>query len=1010
MKKILIAVVLGFVALVAVGSAILSQMDFDKYKPQIAALVKEKTGYDVTFNGTFSVSLIPLPHVTLRDVSVVNAGSALAQFGEIDVRVALLPLLSKSIEVDSLVFNAPVITLEKDKNGRGNWEMVKAQSSGNSSATADTSSDSAPGKVSLDDLRITDGRVSITDKATGQVQTIALPALRGRADSLNGPFAVKGDVVLNDTLQLGLNLTSGELGRTGHPTPVQGTVTVGDDAGTADFEGVVQTAPVLDVQGDLDVSADKLSALMTAIQGQAASLPSDLDRPVSLNGKIKMTDGSLRINDVKIGAAGVEWAGMIAANGLTGNAPKQYAVNLDSKTKSNAGGLTTLLAGSDIKLVANADDSGAIVIERAQIAATGTKMDVTGRYTPATGAGTKPSLALRGAIDRLDVDALTKLGADAVGTEGKIAAAAKSATSDTKTMGFSLPMNIQTDLTIGALRVQGKDVTDVVATVSGQGNRLQINRLAAKTVANTSVQASGVIGDTQTLSGLDIKASGQTGDVESLLAAFGQKAPDLKTKIGAASFDGAVKGSLSSMDFDGTVNALSAKVNARGKAAGLPDAVTLSNVTFGLQHPNLVKAVQIVSPDFNGDAFLQSSVDMRAGLEMADKVINVTSLSGKIGPLRVASAAIKVDQSGSVPAITGRIALDELELPSNAKSSAGGGASSGGKASSGAGRWSTAPMQLDWLRSAVVDMEVSAKAITQGQWRLTNASTKVSMRDGTLNVPSLQAGLFGGSIDLKGKLSQSGGGTVSTEWSGGAQNIQAGSLLAALQSRSSSVLDGTIDSFRFDVSGSGGSQAALVKSLEGELKASGRNIVIRGVDIQKLAAGFSGGFNAMSAITGLLDSTMNGGATRFDVLQATMPISNGVVTMSPVYLDSTLTRFDVTGNVDLPAWYMDVKNEVIIKDPADAPKLNMVFRGPIDKPVRSVAQTAVQDYLQRKLGKKLDSFLQKKGLGGLLGGGTQQAPADTTAPATGTSDTTTQQPSAAPTPEKAAEDLLKSLF
>lgn len=1007
MKKILIAVVFGFIALIAVGSVILSQMDLDKYKPQIAKLVKDKTGYDVTFNGAFSVSLLPLPHATLRDVQVENGGSALASFGEIDLRVALLPLLNKTVEVDSLIFDAPVITLVKDKNGRGNWEMTKPAATATPAATDAPTADSTAPAISLDDLRITNGQVSITDAGTGQIQKITLPTLRGRADSLNGPFVAKGDVVLNDTLKLALNLTTGELGRAGHATPIQGTVTVGDAAGTLDFEGVVQTKPALDVQGDLDLAADSLSALLTALQGKDANLPSDLDRPLSLNGRIKLTDGTLRITDAKLGAAGVEWTGMLAAAGLTGDAPKQYAIDLASQTQSKDGGLTTLLAGSNMKLVAKADQSGAIVIERAQIKATGTTMDVTGRYAPATSAAAKPSLTLRGAIDRLDIDALTKLGADAVGPKAKVAAAAKGATAGDKTMGFSLPLNLQTDLTIGALRVQGKDITDVVATLTGQDNRLLVTRLAAKTVADTNVQASGVIGDTQTLSGLDITTSGKTGDVEALLAAFGQKAPELKTKIGAASFQGKVKGSLSNLTFDTTVNALSATVNARGQAAGLPDAPQLSDVTFGLQHPNLVKAVQIVSPDFKGDAYLQSSVDMRAALEMADKVVTVTSLNGKIGPVRVNSAALKIDQSGSVPAITGRVALDELQLPGNAKSSGGSGGASGGKVASSGGRWSTAPLQLDWLRSAVVDLDLSAKAITQGQWRLTNASTKVSMRDGTLTIPSLQAGLFGGSIDLKGKLAQSGNGTVSTEWSGGAQNVQAGALLAALQSRSASVLDGTIDSFRFDIAGAGGSQAALVKSLEGEIKANGRNIVIRGVDIQKLAASFSGSFNAMSAITGVLNSTLNGGATRFDVLQATMPINDGVVTMSPVFLDSALTKFDVTGRVDLPAWYMDVKTDIVIKEPADAPKLNMVFRGPIDQPVRSVAETAVQDYLKRKLSKKLDSFLQKQGLGGLLGGGSQ--PQTEPAP---TADPSAPQPQTAPapTPEKAAEDLLRSLF
>ncbi|MES2729745.1 MAG: AsmA family protein [Pseudomonadota bacterium] len=1013
MKKILIVLVVGFIALIAVASIVLSQLDLDRYKPQIATLVKEKTGYDVTFNGAFGVSLLPLPHVTLSDVTVTNAGSPLAHFGQVDVRVALLPLLSKTIDVDSLVFDTPVITLEKDANGQGNWEVIAAAKDDPApEAMAANAAPEKPAKISLDDLRITDGRMTIKDAATGKTQVLDLPAIQGRAESLDGPFALKGDMVLNDVTKLAVDLKTGELGREGHATPVQGQVTVGENAGTIAYEGVIQTKPVMQIEGDLDLDAANLAELLTAIQGAEVKIPADLNKSLSLSGRVKMDENALRVQDAKLGAAGVEWTGMIAVNGLKGDAPKQYAVDLKSDTKTSDKGVTGLLAGSNIKLVANTADNGATIIQRAQIQATDTTLDVTGQYTPATTVAAKPSVILRGTIDRLDVDALTKLGQDAAGPKAKIEAATNAAKGVPPQLGFSLPINLQTDLTIGALRVQGKDVTDVTAALVAQGNRMTITRLSGKTVANTQLQASGVVGDTQTLSGLDVTASGQTGDVEALMAAFGQKAPELKTKIGAASFTGTVKGSLNNLVFDGNATALAAKVNARGQAAGLPGKVTLSNVTFGLQHPNLVKAIQIVDPAFSGDAYLQSSVDMRAGLALADKKITVNSLSGKIGPIQVDSAAITVDQSGSVPAITGRVALNELQLPGDTKSSGTAGAgSSAGAAKSGGGRWSNAPMKLDFLNSAILDLDLSARSITQGQWRLDNAKTKVMMRDGTLTIPSLQAGLFGGSIDLKGRLSQTGG-SVATEWSGGAQNVQAEALLAALQKRPNSVLQGTIDSFRFDVETTGNSQSALVRALDGELKAQGRNIVIKGVDIQKLAASFAGDFNAMSAITGVLNSTLNGGATRFDVLQATMPIKSGIVTMSPVYLDSTLTRFDITGDVNLPNWYMDIKTEVIIKDPADAPKLNMVFRGPIDKPVRSVAETAVQDYLKRKLTKKLDNFLEKKGLGGLLGGGssaTQQPtpadpamPGDTTAPAS--------QPATAPTPEKAAEELLRSLF
>ena len=82
--------------LVAAIAVFVLTFDANRYKPDLAALVKAKTGRDVSINGDIQLSLYPNLALRLQQVSLGNAagfsGEAFAKAEQARVSVQVLPL------------------------------------------------------------------------------------------------------------------------------------------------------------------------------------------------------------------------------------------------------------------------------------------------------------------------------------------------------------------------------------------------------------------------------------------------------------------------------------------------------------------------------------------------------------------------------------------------------------------------------------------------------------------------------------------------------------------------------------------------------------------------------------------------------------------------------------------------------------------------------------------------------------------------------------------------------
>ena len=101
-------------------------VDLEQYRPQIESRISEITERPFTLGGDIRLSLFPWAGLSLSDIRMGNPpGFETTDFLSVksfEVRVDFLPLLSKDIRINRLSLKNPMITLERNRKGVGNWK------------------------------------------------------------------------------------------------------------------------------------------------------------------------------------------------------------------------------------------------------------------------------------------------------------------------------------------------------------------------------------------------------------------------------------------------------------------------------------------------------------------------------------------------------------------------------------------------------------------------------------------------------------------------------------------------------------------------------------------------------------------------------------------------------------------------------------------------------------------------------------------------------------------------
>ena len=195
----LLAVVIGVPAVLVLAAAMVLPMLADSvhYKGELSALVKERTGRDLYIDGNVRLRLFPQLHLTVTDVRLANppgfSSPDFARLPWLAVDVKLLPLLAGRVEPRAIVVTGLHLYLERDRQGRGNWESPSIAEQ--DSAVKQQTPSSTP--LAVGELDVRDATLHWRDQASGE--TVTLPAINLQTG------VVRGDKGIDDVrLQLRL--------------------------------------------------------------------------------------------------------------------------------------------------------------------------------------------------------------------------------------------------------------------------------------------------------------------------------------------------------------------------------------------------------------------------------------------------------------------------------------------------------------------------------------------------------------------------------------------------------------------------------------------------------------------------------------------------------------------------------------------------------------------------------------------------------------------------------------
>ncbi len=464
--------------------------------------------------------------------------------------------------------------------------------------------------------------------------------------------------------------------------------------------------------------------------------------------------------------------------------------------------------------------------------------------------------------------------------------------------------------------------------------------------------------------GLDVKIL----DAVSLAQKFNIDSGSWDNKYKKASVRAKLSNIGSDMDVVANIDAIGAEVIAKG---GIDKSFAIDNLTLQVKHNNMAKALHTFTGSDIASINLRKPLDIYMKISQSGKNYNLKNIKGDLSGIAV-QGYIDLNLSGAKAGVSGSLNFGTLNIDSvMAQGAKGGGASRSGSsnnknmATPTAARWSKQIIDVNALQVMDFDLALSSHKIIYGAWPLVKPSMQLKLKDGNLNISNLKAGLFGGNINFSGNVKSvpKPRQPIHFDSKFSVSNADLGKLSTALIGKQIVKISGNGD-LDMNLKSSGASPAALVSDLSGSGSVKGSKIILDGVDITRFARALSEDIKPSDTISGLWGGASKGGMTYFDTLDGAFTIKNGVVTLQKMDLDGVGSMIKTRGNINLPNWTLATNHKIIIKGidgkPSDIPDFEVAFSGSLDNPGQTFGQGLLEDYLSRKIKRKLNKLLLEK--------------------------------------------------
>lgn len=239
-----------------------------------------------------------------------------------------------------------------------------------------------------------------------------------------------------------------------------------------------------------------------------------------------------------------------------------------------------------------------------------------------------------------------------------------------------------------------------------------------------------------------------------------------------------------------------------------------------------------------------------------------------------------------VPALTGKMAMEELNVASLTGKQEGKAEASPAKAVPvSTTRWSRAPISLEGLAEVNADLTLTVGRLVLPKIELANVVAHVQLQNGGLQLGLEELPLFGG----KAKLDITARRTGALGLRAQIQEIRTEELLAALAD--STVLTGVLTG-NVALNTQGNSEQEMVAGLEGNGAFGIKDGTFKGGNLVNMTRNIATSFQAGG----------KGETTDFSSLAGSFTVKNGIVLNSDLKMESALLALTGGGQIDLPEW------------------------------------------------------------------------------------------------------------
>jgi len=617
-------------------------IDPNDYKDEIIAQVKEQTGRDLTIRDPLSLSVFPSLAVQLGGVTLSNAkGFANVSFVEVenlDLKVAVMPILEKRLEVDTIVLKGLRLNLAKNAKGVTNWDDLAGSTSTSKGGSTDPAA--AGLALAIQGVQIEDASIDWDDKQSGQHYKIENVSLTTGKLTSGQPVPVNLAVKLTDA--------------------VSGLVALLKLEGTVSASSDMQSIKVPDLSLDLDADGGQLPAagvdiaLSTAVSIDLAKDAFTLEN-LKLQGSGVSVTGSVKGSGLKTSPAA---SGQLRLAELNPRAMMQL-FNIGLQTADDA--VLTRLSGE----VDFSYKNGGVLLKPLKLKLDDSSLE--GEINLVSFSGPKVRADLK--LDQIDIDRYLPPKPDPSSTSEKVADTTPKGTEVNPLAGL-VALDLDANATIGQLKVSNLRMQDILISIRSKDGVLnakpiKANLYGGKLDSSASIDArhkTPRIHEKASLVGVQIspllkdlageeRLSG-TADWHSDLNMTGITDAEIRKSLGGtANFlfrDGSVKGiNLAKMIRDAQ-----AKLGGQPSPEGVPNQTDFSEMSGSA----VINSGVIDNQDFMAKSPLLR-VDGKGKIDLAQEQLNylvvtkiVKSLEGQGGKSRddLTGVAIPIRLSGNL--------------------------------------------------------------------------------------------------------------------------------------------------------------------------------------------------------------------------------------------------------------------------------------------------------------------------------------------------------------------------